>query len=119
MSRMRRPPPTKTWVMSMTRTRHKRRRRGPLAVLSLLLATLVALLGPVPGSAADTGGDWWNPTARPQPDSGVNVTGEPFKGTNDKGEVRGFVDAHNHLMSNEAFGGRLICGKPFSELGVA
>ncbi|MEV7614256.1 discoidin domain-containing protein [Streptomyces sp. NPDC089799] len=103
----------------MTRTRHKRRRRGPLAVLSLLLATLVALLGPVPGSAADTGGDWWNPTARPQPDSGVNVTGEPFKGTNDKGEVRGFVDAHNHLMSNEAFGGRLICGKPFSELGVA
>ncbi|MFI2433534.1 discoidin domain-containing protein [Streptomyces sp. NPDC018693] len=74
-------------------------------------------LGPAPSSAAGT--DWWTPTARPAPDSRIDVTGEPFTGTNAAGEVRGFVDAHNHLFSNEAFGGRLICGKPFSEAGVA
>ncbi|MFJ7156537.1 discoidin domain-containing protein [Streptomyces sp. NPDC101118] len=106
----------------MTRTPSGRRRR-PLAVLSLLLAAMAMVLGPAPGSVADPGSaadpGWWNPTARPAPDSQINVTGEPFKGTNDKGEVRGFVDAHVHLMSNEAFGGRLICGKPFSDDGIA
>jgi microsomal dipeptidase-like Zn-dependent dipeptidase len=74
-------------------------------------------LGLTPSSAAGT--YWWTPTVRPAPDSEINVTGEPFKGTDSQGQVRGFVDAHNHLMSNEAFGGRLICGKPFSDLGVA
>ncbi|MGA5553351.1 discoidin domain-containing protein [Streptomyces lavendulocolor] len=89
-----------------------------LAVLSLILTLLT--LGPAPavtGSAASAG--WWEPPARPAPDSRVDVAGEPFKGTDAQGRVRGFVDAHDHLMSNEAFGGRLICGKPFSELGVA
>ncbi|MFI1206784.1 discoidin domain-containing protein [Streptomyces sp. NPDC020802] len=99
----------------MTRQPHRRRR--PLAVLSLLLVVMAMTLGPTPSSAAGT--DWWNPTARPAPDSQINVTGEPFKGTNAQGEVRGFVDAHNHIMANEAFGGRLICGKPFSKSGVA
>ncbi|MFC9294490.1 discoidin domain-containing protein [Streptomyces sp. NPDC057011] len=82
---------------------------------------MAVALGPVPSSAADSGADpgWWNPTARPQPDSEINVTGEPFKGTDAQGRVRGFVDAHDHIMSNEGFGGRLICGKPFSDLGVA
>ncbi|MER5867572.1 discoidin domain-containing protein [Kitasatospora sp. NPDC002040] len=103
-------------VVSVTRHPHSRRHRL-IAVLSLLLALVAMALVPVPGAAA--AGDWWTPTARPAPDSGINVTGEPFKGTNAKGEVRGFVDAHDHLMSNEGFGGRLICGKPFSELGVA
>ncbi|MER6136050.1 discoidin domain-containing protein [Streptomyces sp. NPDC001815] len=98
----------------MTRQPHRRRR--PLAVLSLLLVVMAMTLGPTPSSAAGT--DWWNPTARPAPDSQINVTGEPFKGTNAQGEVRGFVDAHNHIMANEAFGGRLICGKPFSKSGV-
>ncbi|MFI8292307.1 discoidin domain-containing protein [Streptomyces sp. NPDC085614] len=99
----------------MTRPTHSRRK--PLAVLSLLLAMMAVLLAPTPGSAAD--GAWWNPVARPAPDSEIDVVGEPFKGTNAQGEVRGFVDAHNHIMSNEAFGGRLICGKAFSEGGVA
>ncbi|MFC8277741.1 discoidin domain-containing protein [Streptomyces sp. NPDC057271] len=105
--------------MSMRPPTHSRTsgRRGPLAVLSLLLATVAMLLGPAPGSAADS--SWWDPVARPAPDSEINVTGAPFKGTDERGEVRGFVDAHNHLMSNEAFGGRLICGKNFSEQGVA
>jgi microsomal dipeptidase-like Zn-dependent dipeptidase len=93
------------------------RRREGAAVVALLLLLLATALGPTPSSAA--GVDWWTPTARPAPDSRINVTGEPFTGTNAAGEVRGFVDAHNHLFSNEAFGGRLICGKPFSEAGIA
>ncbi|MEV0225594.1 discoidin domain-containing protein [Streptomyces sp. NPDC050704] len=98
-------------------TRHPHRRRTRITILSVLLALMALTLGPTSSSAAET--DWWNPTARPAPDSQINVTGEPFKGTNSQGEVRGFVDAHNHLMSNEAFGGRLICGKTFSEAGIA
>ncbi|MGI5404758.1 discoidin domain-containing protein [Streptomyces sp. CA-135486] len=70
-------------------------------------------------SSAEADVNWWSPGARPAPDSQINVTGEPFTGTDAHGEVRGFVDAHDHLMSNEAFGGRLVCGKPFSEQGVA
>ncbi|MFZ3468816.1 discoidin domain-containing protein [Streptomyces sp. 4.24] len=93
------------------------RRRKPIAILSLLLGLLATVLGPVPGAAADPG--WWNPSARPAPDSQINVTGEPFKGTDAQGNVRGFVDAHDHIMSNEGFGGRLICGKPFSDAGIA
>ncbi|MDT0394780.1 MULTISPECIES: discoidin domain-containing protein [Streptomyces] len=93
------------------------RGRRHTAVVTLLLLVLAAALGPTPSSAA--GGDWWDPVARPAPDSGVNVTGEPFKGTNAAGEVRGFVDAHNHIMANEAFGGRLICGRAFSTKGIA
>jgi microsomal dipeptidase-like Zn-dependent dipeptidase len=93
------------------------RTRRHLGVVSLLLLVLAAALVPTPSSAA--GGDWWDPVARPAPDSGIGVTGEPFKGTDATGEVRGFVDAHNHVMANEAFGGRLICGKPFSGKGIA
>lgn len=101
----------------MTSAGRPYRRRKNITVVSLLLLVLSIALGPTPSSAAGT--DWWNPTARPAPDSGVNVTGAPFTGTNARGEVRGFVDAHDHIFSNEAFGGRLICGKPFSEQGVA
>ncbi|WP_405640974.1 discoidin domain-containing protein [Streptomyces sp. NBC_00019] len=98
-------------------TRCSYRRRKDVTVVSLLLFVLAIALGPTPSSAAAS--DWWNPSARPTPDSQINVTGEPFTGTNSAGEVRGFVDAHNHLFSNEAFGGRLICGKVFSTAGVA
>ncbi|WP_405670212.1 discoidin domain-containing protein [Streptomyces sp. NBC_01530] len=101
----------------MTLTRRWYRRRKNVTVLSLLLLVLAMALGPTPSSAA--AGDWWIPAARPHPDSQIDVTGEPFTGTDSAGKVRGFVDAHNHLFSNEAFGGRLICGKVFSEAGVA
>ncbi|MFD7232629.1 discoidin domain-containing protein [Streptomyces sp. NPDC059881] len=113
----------------MTMIRHPHRRGRSTAVLSLLLIVLAGVLGTAPGSSAEPGSSaqsgssaepgWWTPAARPAPDSEINVTGEPFKGTGPQGQVRGFVDAHNHLMSNEAFGGRLICGKPFSDKGVA
>ncbi|MFF3325052.1 discoidin domain-containing protein [Streptomyces sp. NPDC002889] len=101
----------------MTRPSHRIRR--PIAVMSLLLTVMAMVLGTAPGSSAQAESDWWTPAARPSPDSQINVTGEPFKGTDSQGQVRGFVDAHNHLMSNEAFGGRLICGKTFSEAGIA
>ncbi|WP_351229541.1 discoidin domain-containing protein [Streptomyces sp. NPDC002133] len=97
-----------------------------MTVLVLLLTAVALVLGTGPssssaeaGAEAGAGADWWTPTARPTPDSRIDVTGEPFKGTDSQGRVRGFVDAHNHLMSNEAFGGRLICGKTFSEQGIA
>ncbi|GAA4516205.1 MULTISPECIES: membrane dipeptidase [Nonomuraea] len=34
-------------------------------------------------------------------------------------DVRGLVDAHSHLFSYEAFGGMLMCGKPFDPDGIA
>ncbi|MEU2156199.1 discoidin domain-containing protein [Streptomyces sp. NPDC019396] len=98
-------------------TRPPQRRRSPLAILSLLLTVMAMVFGTAPASSAQSG--WWDPTARPAPDSRINVTGEPFKGTDAQGRVRGFVDAHDHLMSNEAFGGRLICGETFSTQGIA
>ncbi|MGW7417393.1 galactose-binding domain-containing protein [Streptomyces sp. NPDC054863] len=100
----------------MTMVQPPRHRLRSLTMVSLLLAVMALVLGPAPSSAAEP--DWWTPTARPAPDSQINVTGEPFKGTDAQGRVRGFVDAHDHIMSNEGFGGRLICGKPFSEQGV-
>ncbi|WP_405749453.1 discoidin domain-containing protein [Streptomyces sp. NBC_00012] len=103
----------------MTMVQPPRRRLGSLTVVSLLLAVMALVLGPMPSSAAEPDPGWWTPTARPAPDAQVDVTGEPFKGTDAQGRVRGFVDAHDHIMSNEGFGGRLICGKPFSEQGVA
>ncbi|MEU9304870.1 hypothetical protein [Streptomyces sp. NPDC048269] len=86
-------------------------------LLGLVLAMATLLLGPA-AAGASAGPPWWEPVARPAPDSQVNVTGEPFTGTDAQGRVRGYVDAHVHLMSNEGFGGRLVCGKVFSTAGV-
>lgn len=91
------------------------RRRGLFAVV----VTLLLALGVGSPSAVGADAPWWEPTARPAADSQINVTGEPFHGTDSQGRVSGFIDAHNHVMSNEGFGGRIICGKPFSEAGVA
>ncbi len=33
--------------------------------------------------------------------------------------IQGYIDAHNHLFSNEAFGGKLLCGKVFDAAGPA
>ncbi|MES9525457.1 galactose-binding domain-containing protein [Streptomyces capoamus] len=93
------------------------RRRKNVTAVSLLLLVLAVVLGPAPSAAA--GNDWWVPGARPTPDAQIDVTGEPFTGTDAQGRVRGFVDAHDHLFANEAFGGRLICGKVFSPAGIA
>lgn len=91
-------------------------RRTVVAIVVLTVAALLVPGGTATGSAE--GRPWWEPVSRPAPDSGINVSGAPFKGTGPDGRVRGWVDAHNHVMTNEAFGGRLICGRPFSWDGV-
>ncbi|MFG2085501.1 MULTISPECIES: Coagulation factor 5/8 type domain-containing protein [unclassified Spirillospora] len=45
-------------------------------------------------------------------------SGAPPTPTATDGEVRGYIDAHTHLMSYEAFGGQLMCGKPFDPRGI-
>ncbi|MGC5345313.1 discoidin domain-containing protein [Streptomyces sp. DT171] len=97
----------------------KRVRPGGIAALVLSLVAALLLSGAGAGGAGAVERPWWEPADRPAPDSGINVSGEPFTGTDAHGDVRGFVDAHNHLMTNEAFGGKLVCGKPFSDGGVA
>ncbi|MCX5129665.1 hypothetical protein [Streptomyces sp. NBC_00347] len=92
--------------------------RSRYLLTGLVLALVTLLLGPS-AAGASAGPQWWEPVARPAPDSQVNVTGEPFTGTDDRGRVRGYVDGHVHLMSNEGFGGRLVCGKVFSAAGAA
>ncbi|GLZ32285.1 hypothetical protein Lesp02_44730 [Lentzea sp. NBRC 105346] len=87
-------------------------------LIRLVLTAVLALAALTP-AASGAATPWWEPVARPAPDSEINVTGEPFRGTDGHGRVRGFVDAHNHLMTYEGFGGRLICGKTFSTQGVA
>ncbi|MER5308767.1 discoidin domain-containing protein [Streptomyces sp. NPDC002773] len=102
----------------MTRP-HSRGTGGRSALLALFLALAAVLFGSGPVPAADAAGSWWEPTSRPAADSRIDVTGAPFTGTDAQGKVRGFVDAHNHLMSDEGFGGRLICGKTFAAGGAA
>ena len=95
----------------------------PRRILMFAITASLAIavgFGPVATAGADepAGSQWWTATNPNPVDSEVNVTGEPHKGVNDQDEVRGFIDAHTHMFSNEGFGGRTVCGKPFSELGV-
>ncbi len=101
--------------------------RTRMAVLGLLALTLLLTMGATLGipsgmtaadAAPETEGEWWNPPNRPAVDSEINATGAPFTGTDANGKVRGWIDTHNHVNSNEGFGGRLICGKPFDPEGI-
>ncbi|CAN7265260.1 Coagulation factor 5/8 type domain-containing protein [Knoellia sp. LjRoot47] len=85
-----------------------------VAVVMGVLALLVS------GSSATAAGPpWWEPVSPQTPDSEVDVVGEPFTGTTATGEVRGLVDAHTHMFSDEGFGGNVICGRTFSAHGIA
>ncbi|MFD7075436.1 discoidin domain-containing protein [Nocardioides sp. NPDC059952] len=86
------------------------------AVIVAALSSSLWLTGASAAPPAES--NWWDPPNRPAADSEINVTGEPFRGTAPNGDVRGFADIHNHLMTNEGFGGRMICGKPFDEAGI-
>lgn len=105
--------------------KHRSRRRAltvaaavAASVLALGLAPWEASASPVPAASEASATDWWEAPDRPAEDVELNVQGAPF--TSAPGEpVRGFIDSHTHLNSNEGFGGRLICGAPFSPLGVA
>ncbi|MFD5865636.1 discoidin domain-containing protein [Agromyces sp. NPDC127015] len=94
----------------------RRRRRSILSILGI--AAIGALLITIPVAPAEAAENWWDAPARPAVDVELNVTGAPITGA-PGGEVRGFIDSHTHLNSNEGFGGRMICGAPFSPNGVA
>ena len=47
-----------------------------------------------------------------------NATGTPAKGKTPYSEVRGYIDAHMHLMAFEFFGGEAHCGRPWHKYGV-
>ncbi|MBA2349077.1 MAG: hypothetical protein H0V81_12355 [Solirubrobacterales bacterium] len=47
-----------------------------------------------------------------------NATGTPAKGLTPFSEVRGYIDAHMHLMAYEFFGGEAHCGRPWHKYGV-
>ncbi|MFE6995180.1 discoidin domain-containing protein [Microbacterium sp. NPDC057659] len=102
----------------------RRRWFAALAAASVLAAGAIAVPAAAPPASAAPAASqaavdgWWDAPNRPSPDAELNVTGAPFTGSV-KGEVRGLVDAHTHLNSNEGFGGRMICGAPFSPDGIA
>ena len=52
------------------------------------------------------------------PEVDINIDGPVAKGETSYGEVRGFLDAHNHMMAFEFIGGRVRCGKPWDRYGV-
>jgi hypothetical protein len=52
------------------------------------------------------------------PESEVNAEGEPATRPTDFGAVRGFVDAHIHMMAFEFLGGRVHCARPWHPYGV-
>lgn len=78
--------------------------------LSLLLAG---------GAAAGAESGWWVSSSTPTPESGVNASGEPHRGTNAEGGVVGLIDAHTHMFMNLGMGGRAVCGSVWSERGIA
>ena len=53
------------------------------------------------------------------PEIEVNVDGAPLGGKADFQEVRGYFDAHLHMMAYEFLGGRARCGRPWHRFGVA
>ncbi|MFC9970163.1 Coagulation factor 5/8 type domain-containing protein [Spirillospora sp. NPDC127200] len=94
--------------------------RPLLRSLSAVLAfgaLAAGLLVPAPAVPARAAAPPAAVARAPEPSTGA--TGTPFAGTGADGQVRGYVDAHSHLMSYEAFGGKLMCGKPFDPKGIA
>ena len=104
--------------------RHRRPLRSALAAAAVIAVAFAVPAVPSwaapPGSiaSADAGAEWWDAPNRPEVDVELNVDGTPMTGSTSD-EVRGFIDSHTHLNSNEGFGGRMICGAPFSPNGVA
>ena len=52
------------------------------------------------------------------PEIEVNVDGPVFGGESSFQEVRGYIDAHLHMMAFEFLGGRARCGRPWHRYGV-
>ncbi|HWH32299.1 MAG TPA: hypothetical protein VNU01_06470 [Egibacteraceae bacterium] len=52
------------------------------------------------------------------PEVEIGVDGPVAIGASPTGEVRGFLDAHLHMMAFEFLGGRARCGRPWHRYGV-
>lgn len=52
------------------------------------------------------------------PESETNVTGTPHTGKKTYSEVRGYIDAHIHMMAFEFLGGSAHCARPWSRYGA-
>jgi microsomal dipeptidase-like Zn-dependent dipeptidase len=52
------------------------------------------------------------------PESDIDVTGAPTRGSTPYTETSGYIDAHMHMMAFEFLGGRAHCGRPWSPWGV-
>ena len=52
------------------------------------------------------------------PESETGATGRPARGPAPYSEVRGFLDAHLHLMAFEFLGGSIRCGRPWHPYGI-
>ncbi len=55
----------------------------------------------------------------PFPEADVGATGQPFRGTDKKGNVRGFADMHVHLTANQRAGGAVLYGEPYDPYGIS
>ncbi|MBA2504750.1 MAG: hypothetical protein H0V29_02260 [Thermoleophilaceae bacterium] len=52
------------------------------------------------------------------PEIDTGTSGTPAQGEVPYGEVRGYADAHEHLMAFEFLGGSVHCGRPWHRYGV-
>ena len=54
----------------------------------------------------------------PFPEAELNASGEPFRGTDQNGNVVGFADMHLHITANQRAGGAVLYGEPFDRYGI-
>jgi hypothetical protein len=52
------------------------------------------------------------------PEVETSTVGTPARGRTSYGEVKGYLDAHMHMMAFEFLGGSVHCGRPWSPYGV-
>ncbi len=84
-----------------------------------LIATLSIFVVLTGGAGAFAESGWWVASSTPSPESEVNATGEPHRGTDAAGNVTGYVDAHTHMFMDLGMGGNAVCGSTYSEKGIA
>jgi microsomal dipeptidase-like Zn-dependent dipeptidase len=82
-------------------------RSGELALLSPQARDQVA-----PFMVSRAGG------CSPFPEADAGARGRPFRGTDRKGNVRGFADMHLHITANQRAGGEVIYGEPYDIYGI-
>ena len=86
-------------------------------LLPLLAAVLMVLSIGMPAQALSSNETPAVPPAPPE--SQVNVTGTPNTAPWPDGSIKGFMDAHTHMMSDVGFGGSLVCGATFDPVNGA